>query len=118
MLLIPVVRKAALYIRIMIMKKKGRYAEALLSRYRSYTGRLLKKKIIRSSNTDSMILAEEIAKALPDTGMTGASGDEHGAFVVALVVRKAAFSGGEITAEEYAKACDVMARILKAEPAT
>ncbi len=118
MLLIPVVRKAALYIRIMIMKKKGRYAEALLSRYRSYTGRLLKKKIIRSSNMDSMILAEEIAKALPDTGMTGASGDEHEAFVVALVVRKAAFSGGEITAEEYAKACDVMARILKAEPAT
>ncbi|MBO7355160.1 MAG: hypothetical protein J6U50_00855, partial [Lachnospiraceae bacterium] len=118
MLLIPVIRRAVLYIRIMSMKKNGRYSEALLSRYRSYTGRLLKKKIIKSSNTDTMILAAEIAEALQGDGISGASGNEHEAFVVAGVVRKAAFSGKEITAEEYTEACEVMARILKTEPAT
>ena len=114
-LLIPVIRKASLMVRILIMKKNGKYAEALLSRYRSYTGNLLKKKVIRSVNEDSMILAEEIAGAVPDTG-NASFGTEHEAFVVAGIVRKAAFSGQEISAEEYGKACESMARILKAEP--
>jgi hypothetical protein len=114
-LLIPVVRKASLMLRIVFMKKNGKYAEALLSRYRSYTGSLLKKKIIKSSNEDSMILAEEIAKAVPDTG-AASYGADHEAFIVAGIVRKAAFSGQEISAEEYGKACEGMAHILKAEP--
>ena len=71
-----------------------------------------------SSNTDSMILAAEIAEALSGSGDGAASGKEHEAFMVADVVRRAAFSGGEITADEYARACEVMARILKAEPVT
>ena len=114
-LLIPVIRKAAIMIRIFIMKKNGKYAEALLSRYRSYTGSLLKKKIIKSSNEDSMILAEEIAKAVPVAG-AASYGPDHEAFIVAGIVRKAAFSGEEISAEEYGKACEGMAHILKAEP--
>ena len=102
-------------VRILIMKKNGKYAEALLSRYRSYTGSLLKKKVIRSVNEDSMILAEEIAKTFPGTGSVS-DGTDHEAFIVAGIVRKAAFSGQEISAEEYGKACESMARILKAEP--
>lgn len=106
LLMIPVIRKAALLIHIYLMKKKGRYDEALLSRYRSYTGRLLKKKIIASANVDSMELAEEISGKLP-----GAEAES-----VAETVRKAAFSSDGISEEEYLAAVSGMDRILKIKP--
>ena len=106
LLMIPLIKKISLLLRIGIMKRKGRYDEALLSRYRSYTGRLLKKKIIDSSNADSMVLAEEIS------GRLGCTEAER----VARCVRKAAFSDEDITKEEYRAACEDMTAILKIKP--
>jgi hypothetical protein len=104
--MIPLIKKISLLLRIGTMKRKGRYDEALLSRYRSYTGRLLKKKIIDSSNADSMVLAEEIS------GRLGCTEAER----VARCVRKAAFSDEDITKEEYRVACEDMTAILKIKP--
>ncbi|MCR4792012.1 MAG: transglutaminase-like domain-containing protein [Lachnospiraceae bacterium] len=106
--LISVTRRLRPLLHAMNMKRKGRFDEALLVSYRTYTGKLLRKKIISSTNSDSTELARQIDKTFPGAG----------APMIGEIVRKAAFSGSGITDEEYRSALESMNRILKLKAGT
>ncbi len=90
-----------------MLKRRGHFSEALLVSYRSYTRKLYKKKLIGTVNADTTAVSEELAGIL--------KGDEEKSMAesVALTVREAAFSGNEISKDEYDNSRMYMKKILK-----
>ena len=122
LLLIPLVRSAAVLVKVEKMKKKGRYSDALLVRYRSYVRKLYKKKLVGSVNVDSIALSEDLMDNLSQLEYSGEalkSGTDLrdigiSAETVGRTVRTAAFSGSDISGFEYSEACTAMKNILGA----
>ena len=113
LLMIPLGKKLIIKLRIRRFTGKGMYGEALLVKYRAYTGRLRKKKIIVSSNADTYEIAEEVMeKAFSEEKEDSII--RNLVFTVAEIARKAAFSGRDISEEEYKTALAHMKRVLKA----
>ena len=113
LLMIPLGKKLIIKLRIRKFTGKGMYGEALLVKYRAYTGRLRKKKIIISSNADTYEIAEEVMeKAFSEEKEDSII--RNLVFTVAEIARKAAFSGRDISEEEYKTALAHMKRVLKA----
>ncbi len=122
LLLIPLVRNAAVLLRVEKMKKNGRYSDALLVRYRSYVRTLNRKKLVSSVNVDSVALSEDLMDRLSELADSGESLRNGTALrdiginaeTVGRTVRTAAFSGCDISGSEYANACAAMKIILRA----
>ena len=108
LLAIPLIKRIVTLLRILSFRRKGKYSEAVLVRYRSYTSYLIKKKLITSSNADSVSVAEEL------TGNFDLQETKDKIMDVANIVREAAFSGREISAEDYDKAVLYMKEIRSA----
>ena len=108
LLSIPVFRYLIVFIRIISYRRKGKYSEAILVKYKSYTAHLIRKKLLESSNADSVSVAEELS------GNYDSPDIKDKIMSVALIVREAAFSGREITSENYEKAVRMMKEIKKA----
>ena len=122
LLLIPLVREAAVLMRVSRMRKKGNYSDALLVRYRAYVRKLSSRKLISSANVDSVSLADDLVgnikviAGLDDDPVIMAllPGIETDAPTVGRIVRAAAFSGNSISDSEYAESCRAMKSVLKA----
>ena len=122
LLLIPFIKSITLLIRIERMKRKGRYSDALLVRYRSYVRKLYGKKLIGSMNVDSVDLSEDLTDTLEKVIGSGnakltaeSAGDiGHKAGSVGIVVRTAAFSSSDISDSDYRETCRDMKEILRA----
>ena len=112
LLAIPAIRRLIVLLRIRSYRRTGKYSEALLVKYRSYTSYLIRKKLIASSNADSVSVAEEI------NGNFDAPEIKDKVTTVALIVREAAFSGREISEESYENAVRMMKEIKKADRQT
>ncbi len=120
-LLIPFVKNTAVLLRIERMKKKGRYSDALLIRYRAYVRKLYGKKLIGSVNVDSVDLSEDFRNKLElvagcgDTKFPAERTEDIGgkAESVGRVVRMAAFSASDISDSEYTETCSAMKDILR-----
>ena len=108
LLAIPAVRRLILVCRIASYWRKGKYNEALLSKYRSYTSILIRKKLIKSSNADSISVGEELSGNYDDEET------KRKIMEVACIVREAAFSPREISEEDYEKAVRLMKEIRSA----
>ena len=108
LLAIPAVKYLIVLIRISSYRRKGKYSEAVLVKYKAYTSSLIRKKLLASSNADSVSVAEELS------GNYGSPDIKDKIMSVALIVREAAFSGREITIEDYEKAVRMMKEIKKA----
>ena len=108
LLAIPAVRRLILVCRIASYRRKGKYNEALLSKYRSYTSVLIRKKLIKSSNADSISVGEELSGNYDDEET------KRKIMEVACIVREAAFSPREISEEDYEKAVRLMKEIRSA----
>ena len=109
LILIPVIRRLVTVFRVMSYRRKGKYSEAILVRYKSYTAFLIRKKLIASSNADSVSVGEELS------GNYESEEIRSKIMEVAETIRKAAFSGHEISAEEYETAVRLMKEIKKAD---
>ncbi len=112
LLAIPLIKRFITLCRIMSYRRRGKYSEAVLVRYRSYTADLIKKKLITSSNADSISVAEELCGNYDRQEIR----DKINA--VADIVREAAFSGREISAGDYDKAVLYMKEIRSANRQT
>ncbi len=112
LLAIPAIRRLIELLRIHSYRRRGKYSEAVIVKYKAYTNYLIKKKLIASSNADSVSVAEELA------GNYDSSELKDKVMTVALVVREAAFSGREISAETYEKAVRMMSEIKSANRQT
>ena len=108
LLAIPAVKYLIVLIRISSYRRKGKYSEAVLVKYKAYTSSLIRKKLLASSNADSVSVAEELS------GNYDSPDIKDKIMSVALIVREAAFSGREITIEDYEKAVRMMKEIKKA----
>ena len=113
LILIPVIRRLVLWIRIANLAKKGKYGEALLARYRNYTAKLCKKKILSTSNADTHEIAKDLSEKVSSKG-NDAGDISSKIYSVAETVRRAAFSGKDISSDEYGRAMSDMNIILKA----
>jgi len=109
LIMIPVIRRLVTVFRVMSYRRKGKYSEAVLVRYKSYTATLIRKKLITSSNADSISVGEELSGNYESEETKGKIME------VAETVRKAAFSGREISADEYETAVRMMKEIRKAD---
>ncbi len=108
LVLIPVIRKMLLMFRVLSYRRKGKYSEALLVRYRSYTSYLIRKKLIKSSNADSVKVGEELSGNYDNPEV------RDKIMKVAMTVREAAFSGREISEGDYDAAVHLMKEIRSA----
>ncbi|MBP5553331.1 MAG: transglutaminase domain-containing protein [Lachnospiraceae bacterium] len=106
---IPLIRRIIVIFRVLSYRRKGKYSEAVLVKYRSYTSNLIKKKLISSSNADSVSVGEELSGNYESEEIKSKIKE------VALIVREAAFSAHEITAGEYDKAVSMMKDIKRAK---
>ena len=121
LLLIPLIRNAIVLIKVENMKKKGRYSDALLIRYRAYVRKIHGRKLLRSVNADSVDLSEHLTENLEKAIASGEAGVLRGnaeeikdkALMIGRIVRTAAFSGGDISDHEYREACAAMKDILR-----
>ena len=113
LIMIPIMRKIAFRIRIANLAKKGKYGEALLARYRNYTAKLCKKKILSTSNADTHEIAKDLSEKVSSKG-NDAGDISSKIYSVAETVRRAAFSGKDISSDEYGRAMSDMNIILKA----
>jgi len=106
-LMVPFTKYLFSVVHTFMLKRRGHFSEALLVSYRSYTKKLYKKKLIGTVNADTTAVSEELAGIL--------KGDEEKSMAesVALTVREAAFSGNEISKDEYDNSRMYMKKILK-----
>ena len=108
LIMIPLIKKLIMFIRILSYKGRGMYSEAVLVRYRSYTSYLIRKKLLKSSNADSVSVGEELS------GNYDSPEVKDKIMKVAVIAREAAFSGREIPAEDYESAVRMMKEIKAA----
>ena len=109
---IPAIKRIIVLLRILSYRSKGKYSEAVLIKYRSYTSNLIRKKLIKSSNADTVSVGEELS------GNYDSDEIKDKIMKVALTVREAAFSGREISEESYSDAVRMMKEILSANRQT
>ncbi len=109
LLAIPLVRRIIVIFKVLSYRNKGMYSEAVLVKYRSYTANLIRKKLIASSNADSVSVGEELSGNYESEEIKSKIKE------VALIVREAAFSAHEITAGDYDRAVRMMKEIKKAK---
>ncbi len=109
LLAIPLVRRIIVIFKVLSYRNKGMYSEAVLVKYRSYTANLIRKKLIASSNADSVSVGEELSGNYESEEIKSKIKE------VALIVREAACSAHEITAGDYDRAVRMMKEIKKAK---
>lgn len=103
----PLIRLIYSNLLVYFALKSGRYSDAFLMRYRAYTGKLVRQKLIKSCNSDPVLISGELSLAVEDEDIKDRSRE------IAYIAEKAAFSEGGISLDEYESSIGAVRSVIK-----